>query len=111
MDNQRLFLYAGLMFLGLLIWQQWQLDYNMPPPPTAQDAEQSVPNPELPEAPPADVPVDDGSWNHADPNNPYSPPGGGGPGPACEPPGLLAHPLPRPPGEEAPQDRGLHRFC
>lgn len=28
MDNQRLFLYASLFFVGLLIWQQWQSDYN-----------------------------------------------------------------------------------
>lgn len=27
MDNQKLFLYAALAFVGMLIWQQWQLDY------------------------------------------------------------------------------------
>jgi YidC/Oxa1 family membrane protein insertase len=35
MDNQRLFLYAGLLFIGLLIWQQWELDYGFPPEPEA----------------------------------------------------------------------------
>jgi YidC/Oxa1 family membrane protein insertase len=27
MDNSRLFLYAGLVFVGMLMWQQWQIDY------------------------------------------------------------------------------------
>lgn len=31
MENQKLFLYAGLAFIGLLIWQQWQLDYGPQP--------------------------------------------------------------------------------
>jgi len=33
MDNQKLFLYAGLAFIGMLIWQQWQLDYGPKPAP------------------------------------------------------------------------------
>ena len=31
MDNTRLFLYAGLGFLGLLIYQEWQADYGPQP--------------------------------------------------------------------------------
>ncbi len=27
MDNTRLFLFAALVFVGMLMWQQWQLDY------------------------------------------------------------------------------------
>ncbi len=40
MDNVRLFLYAALAFVGLLLWEQWQADYG--PQPVA-----------LPESPPA----------------------------------------------------------
>lgn len=37
MDNQRLFLYLGLGFICLLIWQQWKLDeYEKNRPPQAQ---------------------------------------------------------------------------
>ncbi len=36
MDNQRLFLYAGLGLLLMLIWQTWQLDYNYVPPVETQ---------------------------------------------------------------------------
>ncbi len=63
MDNQRLFLYAGLLFLGLLIWQQWEVDYAPRPPPArapeASDAPQ-IPSAERPEAEPVpeDVPED-----------------------------------------------------
>jgi len=32
MDNQRLFLYAGLGLMLMLIWQTWQLDYHYTPP-------------------------------------------------------------------------------
>ena len=31
MDNTRLFLFAALAFVGMLIWQQWQLDYGPQP--------------------------------------------------------------------------------
>jgi len=31
MDNQKLFLYAALAFVGMLIWQQWQVDYGPQP--------------------------------------------------------------------------------
>ncbi len=34
MDNQKLFLYAALAFVGMLIWQQWQLDYGPKPTPS-----------------------------------------------------------------------------
>ena len=30
MENQRLFLIIGLVFLGLLLFQQWQKDYGQP---------------------------------------------------------------------------------
>lgn len=39
MDNQRLFLYAGLMFISILIWQEWQADYA--PRPQSVNAPQS----------------------------------------------------------------------
>ncbi|MDH3713337.1 MAG: membrane protein insertase YidC [Gammaproteobacteria bacterium] len=61
MDNQRLFLYAGLLFLGLLIWQQWELDYGLPPEPAttpaagkpaASDQPDSGDEREIPDAPP-----------------------------------------------------------
>lgn len=28
MDNSRLFLFAGLIFVGMLLWQQWNIDYG-----------------------------------------------------------------------------------
>ena len=28
MDNSRLFLFAALVFVGMLLWQQWQVDYG-----------------------------------------------------------------------------------
>ncbi len=31
MDNQKLFLYAALAFVGMLIWQQWQIDFGPQP--------------------------------------------------------------------------------
>jgi YidC/Oxa1 family membrane protein insertase len=31
MDNSRLFLYAALAFIGLLIWEQWKADYGPQP--------------------------------------------------------------------------------
>ena len=36
MNNSRLFLYAALAFIGLLIWEQWKADYGPQPVPTAQ---------------------------------------------------------------------------
>ncbi len=36
MDNSRLFLYAALAFIGLLIWEQWKADYGPQPEPVAQ---------------------------------------------------------------------------
>ncbi len=36
MDNTRLFLYAALAFVSLLIWQQWQVDYGPKPAVTEQ---------------------------------------------------------------------------
>ena len=31
MDNTRLFLFAALIFVGMLMWQQWQIDYGPKP--------------------------------------------------------------------------------
>jgi YidC/Oxa1 family membrane protein insertase len=31
MDNSRLFLFAALIFIGMLLWQQWQADYGPQP--------------------------------------------------------------------------------
>ncbi|MDH3451457.1 MAG: membrane protein insertase YidC, partial [Gammaproteobacteria bacterium] len=62
MDNQRLFLYAGLLFLGLLIWQQWELDHGLPPAPEETPAATAPPGSEpadvgdvreIPDAPPS----------------------------------------------------------
>ncbi len=39
MDNTRLFLFAALAFVGMLLWQQWQLDYG---PQPVQPTEQAV---------------------------------------------------------------------
>lgn len=36
MDNTRLFLYAALAFVSLLIWEQWQVDYGPKPAATEQ---------------------------------------------------------------------------
>jgi YidC/Oxa1 family membrane protein insertase len=36
MDNTRLFLFAALAFVGMLMWQQWQLDYG-PQPVTSSE--------------------------------------------------------------------------
>ena len=33
MDNARLFLFAALVFVGMLLWQQWQADYGPRPQP------------------------------------------------------------------------------
>ena len=34
MDNSRLFLFAALVFVGMLMWQQWQADYGPQPVPS-----------------------------------------------------------------------------
>lgn len=36
MDNTRLFLFAALVFVGMLLWQQWQIDYGPQAEPPAQ---------------------------------------------------------------------------
>ena len=38
MDNTRLFLFAALVFVGMLLWQQWQVDYGPQPVLTEQNA-------------------------------------------------------------------------
>jgi len=42
MDNQRLFLYLGLGFLCMLVWQQWQIDYVQPTTPVVQNQDGST---------------------------------------------------------------------
>ncbi len=42
MDNTRLFLFAALAFVGMLIWQQWQLDYG--PQPVISSEASNAPN-------------------------------------------------------------------
>ena len=41
MDNARLFLFAALVFVGMLMWQQWQADYG-PQPVRPTQAEQGI---------------------------------------------------------------------
>ncbi|MCP4188319.1 MAG: membrane protein insertase YidC [Gammaproteobacteria bacterium] len=36
MDNTRLFLFAALAFVGMLLWQQWQIDYGPQPTGTTE---------------------------------------------------------------------------
>ncbi len=43
MDNTRLFLYAALAFVSLLIWEQWNADYGPQPAATEQSQGQSQP--------------------------------------------------------------------
>jgi YidC/Oxa1 family membrane protein insertase len=43
-DNSRLFLFAALVFVGMLMWQQWQADYG-PRPTAEQQAGQSGESP------------------------------------------------------------------
>jgi len=40
MNNSRLFLYAALAFVGLLIWEQWKADYGPQPEPIVTTQEQ-----------------------------------------------------------------------
>ena len=39
MDNQRLFLFIALSFIGLMLWEAWQRDYNTPPPAPVEVSE------------------------------------------------------------------------
>jgi YidC/Oxa1 family membrane protein insertase len=41
MDNTRLFLFAALVFVGMLLWQQWQADYG-PQPVSSSEVEVST---------------------------------------------------------------------
>ena len=57
MDNSRLFLFAALVFVGMLMWQQWQIDYGPQPVSSSESlpaaeggvAEQGIPADDLPE--------------------------------------------------------------
>ena len=43
MDNSRLFLFAALVFVGMLMWQQWQADYGpKPQPQVAQPGTEAI---------------------------------------------------------------------
>ncbi len=54
MENQRLFLYLALGFLGLLIWQTWLVDYAPQPVPSTVISDTSE-APAAPSAPSADA--------------------------------------------------------
>jgi len=43
MDNTRLFLFAALAFVAMLIWQQWQLDYGPQPEISSEIKDTSAP--------------------------------------------------------------------
>ncbi len=55
MDNVRLFLYAALAFVGLLLWEQWQADYG--PQPVALP--ESPPTIDYGDASTGDIPAED----------------------------------------------------
>ena len=42
MDNTRLFLFAALAFVGMLMWQQWQLDYGPQPVVSTETGDATV---------------------------------------------------------------------
>jgi YidC/Oxa1 family membrane protein insertase len=54
MDNTRLFLFAALVFVGMLLWQQWQADYG-PKPVTSSEVD-VVPDSDVDTA---QIPTDD----------------------------------------------------
>ena len=41
MDNTRLFLFAALVFVGMLLWQQWQADYGPQTQPQSVSQQQN----------------------------------------------------------------------
>lgn len=55
MDNQRLFLFIALSFIGLMLWEAWQRDYSTPPPAPAASSETAAPAAAGPT--PADLPA------------------------------------------------------
>jgi len=54
MDNARLFLFAALVFVGMLLWQQWQADYG--PQPVSSSEVGVVPDGSVD---PIQIPTDD----------------------------------------------------
>jgi YidC/Oxa1 family membrane protein insertase len=44
MDNTRLFLFAALVFVGMLLWQQWQADYGPQAQPQVVSQQQDATN-------------------------------------------------------------------
>ena len=56
MDNSRLFLFAALIFVAMLMWQQWQADYG-PKPVPQQEVQTSEDG--LVDADPIEQPIDD----------------------------------------------------
>jgi YidC/Oxa1 family membrane protein insertase len=72
MDNSRLFLYAALAFVALLIWEQWKADYGPQPEPVVQTQPENQtaasspsfdnqPIEDLPQSADSNHPVDQGS--------------------------------------------------
>ena len=55
MDNQRLFLFIALSFVGLMLWEAWQRDYNAPVTQQETASESATAAPAT--APPADLPT------------------------------------------------------
>ena len=55
MDNQRLFLFIALSFIGLMLWEAWQRDYHAPV--AEQDTTAESATADTPAAPPADLPT------------------------------------------------------
>lgn len=54
MDNQRLFLFIGLSFVALMLWEAWQRDYHTPEPtPTEVVSPAGTPAEDLPVATPS----------------------------------------------------------
>jgi YidC/Oxa1 family membrane protein insertase len=48
MDNTRLFLFAALVFVGMLLWQQWQADYGPQPVTSSEVSRDEQPAAEQP---------------------------------------------------------------
>ncbi|NCF35079.1 MAG: membrane protein insertase YidC [Gammaproteobacteria bacterium] len=56
MDNSRLFLFAALVFVGMLMWQQWQADYGPQPVPSGTQETTGISPQQPPDIISADLP-------------------------------------------------------
>jgi len=57
MPNTRPFLLLAVLFVGYLLWQQWQTDYSVPPPVTSPAAITNTASGDTAKAVPNDVPA------------------------------------------------------